>query len=512
MKKILLLMVAALFLCGVTSAQNWGTPDSHAKSSNTPIVAKVTLGETVQGAGTLGAFVGDELRGLATIHTDGNFWIQAFYNEGETNPDEFTFKFYDGEQEYTNCTTTLTGQEEGYGTPNSPVELVFANEQTMTQTTAMISGWNWWSTPIELSTINGLEMLENSLGDYGSYIKTSNAYVRKRSNGTWGGSLQSIDNSTGYKVQTTDECEVSMVGSYANPANHTITIQNGWNWIGYPVNIAQSPADALPSDFLPENNDQIKGQSGYARYRTSTGTWSPASFTLQPGKSYLYNSSSSEVKTFSFTVSRGVEQPQQQDDLFWKGNFYAYPDNNSILAVVLVDGEEQRDDNIEIGAFVDGECRGSARLEYDDYSDRYFAMFTITGTNGDVVQFSMINPVKGETSADCETTLRFMADDIVGDFDNPFELKFGSMNGLAESNCMIAYPNPVDKNQPFSVLIPENEEILDILITNSLGAIIRHETGSIKATSITGISVTGVYSVKVICRSGNVYYNKLIVK
>ena len=504
--------MASMLLCGAVSAQAHFEADAHAHDNNMPVVAQVVLdGEAVTTGGyELGAFIGDDVRGSAQIQTglDNTYWIQVYYSTDTEATATVSFKLYDGDDEYT-AETTLTIDPEGAGTPSDPVEIVV--NRAVTQTTAMTTGWNWWSTPIELSNINGLEMLENALGESGSYIKSSTAYTRKRNNGTWGGSLESvgINNSTGYKVQTTGACDVSMVGALADPANHTITINNGWNWIGYPVNVAQSPNNALPSDFHPENNDQIKGQNGYARYRTSTGSWAPSSFRLEPGKSYLYNSSSSDTKTFEFIVGSRGEQLAPQNDTYWKGNYYVFPDNNSILAVVLMNGEQQRNDNIEIGAFVNGECRGSAKLEYDDYYDRYYAMFTVTGIDGEIIQFGMYNPDKGETSTNCETFLQFVTDDIVGDFEKPLEIRF--VSSLANSSA-ITFPNPVDRNQTFSVSIPENEEIADLLIINALGAIIRHETGFIKTTSITGISVTGVYSVKVVCRSGNVYYNKLIVR
>ena len=103
MKKNVLFMVAALLLCGAVSAQNWGTPYAHAKSSNTPIVARVTVdGNAVTPTADyrLGAFVGEELRGLAAPHTeDNNFWIQVFYNQGTS--ETISFKLYDGTNEYT---------------------------------------------------------------------------------------------------------------------------------------------------------------------------------------------------------------------------------------------------------------------------------------------------------------------------------------------------------------------------------------------------------------------------
>lgn len=521
MKRTLLTIIAALLLGGVVNAQGWGETDSHAKSSNTPIVASVTLdGNAVTPTADyrLGAFVGEELRGLAAPH-DNNFWIQVFYDQGTT--EEITFKLWDPSGEGTELTdytltygdlTALTTSEEGYGTPSTPVVLSFTTVQTMTQTSTLAAGWTWWSTPIELDGVNSLTVLENNLGIYGSYIKSSSAYTRKKSNGTWGGSLQSqgIDNAIGYKIQTTGACEVSMTGTIANPAEHPITLHTNWNWIGYPVNATQTPANALPSDFTPEVNDQIKGQGGYARYKAN-GTWAPSSFVLEPGKSYLYKSLASEDKTFTFVLSRGAEeQTPQKEEFYWNGNISACPDNNSVLAIVLIDGEEQRTEYLELGAFINGECRGNCRLEYDDYYDRYFAMFTVTGNDGDDIHFGIYTPSNGEVNAKCETNLVFVSDDIVGDFEKPFEINFNT-NVIGDGN-MALFPNPVERNQPFSVLIPSDEEISDVMVFNALGTEIRHESGSLKTSSIAGFSSSGVYMIKIVCRSGNIYYNKLIVR
>ena len=473
MKKILLLMVAALFLCGVTSAQNWGTPDSHAKSSNTPIVAKVTLGETVQGAGTLGAFVGDSLRGLATIHTDGNFWIQAFYNEGETNPDEFTFKFYDGEQEYTNCTTTLTGQEEGYGTPNSPVELVFANEQTMTQTTAMASGWNWWSTPIELSTINGLEMLENSLGSFGVRIQSqSNGYIdRFDYNGSsyWYGSLNAITNEQMYKVRTNGECNTSMIGVSTTPTAHPITINQGGNWIGFPYNQSVSVETAM-SGFTPEANDQIKSKNnGYTTYVVygSNALWYGSLNTFEPGQGYMYRSNSSQTKTLVYQTGRGEFTPS---NITPEGNYFmpveeAYADNMTVTAVVELEGNEVRSEDYEVAVFAGNECRGSVKLMYVEPLDRYMAFLLVAGETEESLRFVLTD---GEETSWSNDYVMYITDGVSGTPTEPTILHFGPMGLNDDSHSIVnVYPNPSK-----SVFNIEGVGIRKIEIVNNYGQIV----------------------------------------
>ena len=507
MKKILLLMVAALFLCGVTSAQNWGTPDSHAKSSNTPIVAKVTLGETVQEAGTLGAFVGTELRGLATIHTDGNFWIQAFYNEGETNPDEFTFKFYDGEQEYTNCTTTLTGQEEGYGTPNSPVELVFAVEQTMTQTSTLAAGWTWWSTPIEMNGNNGLEQLENCLGSNGIMIKSKESYAQYMSfMNQWVGNI-SITNEEGYKIDVTNSCPLSVTGVLASPEDHPITLSYQWNWIGYPVNQTQNISSAL-GDFVPSVNDILKSQEGYAQYFPGIG-WQPSSFTLSPGNGYLYYSNSTNNKTLVFSNTRAQVTPIAESIVkHWNSNVHGYADNMCLMAIIKINGEEQRTDEIELGAFVDGECRGSGRAFYIESLDRYYVMMTISGQKGDDISFKCINTNDSFLSIESDTRIAFTENGIVGEYNQPYPVEFASQNNTAQ---IVLFPNPVNRNESFTVMIPDDEVISEVIFVDAQGNMIRHDVG-LSHPLLSGIPVIGLYNITIICKSGTVYHGRVIVK
>lgn len=505
MKKILLLMVAALFLCGVTSAQNWGTPDSHAKSSNTPIVAKVTLGETVQEAGTLGAFVGDELRGLATIYTDGNFWIQAFYNEGETNPDEFTFKFYDGEQEYTNCTTTLPGQEEGYGTPNSPVELVFANEQTMTQTSTLAAGWTWWSTPIEQNGINGLQMLENSLGSNGITIKGQNnsaAYVASLNR--WVGSCP-ITNEASYMINVSNECDMSMSGVIANPEDHPITIEPDWNWIGYPVTQGQTVVSALGNGFVPTAGDVIKDQDNSTVYLSNVLGWRPATFTFSTGCGYMYYSKASSSKTLTFNNVRGSDVDKVADNRHWHANRHIAEGNLTVLGEVYVDGELQRSEDLELGAFVNDECRGSARLLYIEPIDAYYVILTVTGEEGELVEFELYNAQDGSVNTKGLSHIQFVQNGIIGEIDSPYPISF-----IGHEEMLNVFPNPVERNQSFTLNIPQDEIVIQTIITDVTGTVVLQKTGSQRVQN--GMSVSGVYFVKVICESGRIYTGRIIVK
>lgn len=502
--------MASLLLCGAVSAQNyWGDdPNSHAQPSNTPIVASVTIGGdevTASNDLRLGAFVGEELRGIAAQHTDGNFWIQVFYTDANDN---ITFKFYDGTDEYTSCETTLAGSEEGYGTPGAPQVLNFTTTQTMTQTSTLAGGWNWWSTPIEFGD-NGLELLENALGNNGLSINSQNASVTNWYSTLgydyWWGDPMTLQNEVGYRIKVTNDCSISLTGAPVNPENHEITLVPNWNWIGYPVRTEQNLSAALGS-FIPSADDIIKGQGWTSSYWDGFGWW-PDNCVLTPGDSYMYKSNASNNRTLVFSNSRSNNAASEtREPLYWQNNAHNYADNLSIIAVVYINNEEQRNFDCEIGAFVNGESRGSARLAYFEPLDRWYAVLTISGQKDEEIGFNIVNRHNNQIISNSKEKVVFVSDAIYGSLRDPYSIHFGN----TDMNLTI-FPNPIEKGESFKLDIPVNEQVVKVMVTDAMGTIVLSETGTLDHT-INGFNTPGVYILEVLTHSGNLYHGKLIVK
>lgn len=502
MKKTLLTIIAALLLGGVVNAQGWGETDSHAKSSNTPIVASVTLdGNAVTPTADyrLGAFVGEELRGLAAPHTDNNFWIQVFYNQGTT--ETISFKLYDGDNEYTTCSVTPTTQEEGWGTPTNPVVLDFATTQT--QSTTLAEGWSWWSTPIEMNGVDGLTLLENSLGTVGVRIQSlSDGRVDYYNvqGGIWYGTLSTIYNEQMYKINTSTDITSELRGQYANPSNHPITIGNNWNWIGFPYNQAVSINVAM-SGFTPNSLDQIKSfGDGYATYYVTpnfTG-WYGTLTMLQPGKGYMYYSSSEDSKTLVYQTSRGesvAENITPKDNVF-KPNEASFADNMTVTAVVEVDGEELRNDNYEVAAFVGNECRGSVRLMYVEPLNRYIAFLLISGDIEENLRFVLTD---GNDISWSNDYLKYNTNAIIGNLSEPAVLHFGPLGLDNNTNNLVSvYPNP--SKGIFNI---EGDGIRKVEIVNSYGQVV-YSKETMKDNMQIDLSryAIGVYMLRVITNNG----------
>lgn len=343
----------------------------------------------------------------------------------------------------------------------------------------------------------------------GSFIKSRDAFVQYSvETGEWTGTLQTVDNESGYKVMVATECTSVISGAMARPATHPITVNPNWSWIGYPVSTTQEIASAL-SGFEPAEGDIVKSQSGYTLYDAELG-WTPSDFVLNPGESYMYYSNATEDKTLVYAEGREEVSSTTSEGSYWKADRHAYADNLSILAVVYVDGVEQEECGLELGAFVGGECRGSAKLV--EVAGRCYAFLTVTGREEEQVEFRLLDESRAMVG-ESEDRIRFSSDAMIGSLDSPFPIHIGAMSGLSEMRREVSfYPNPVDRDAVFTMRIPEGETVVETLVVNAVGEVVSRETGQQSHSELHGLSVAGVYMVKVTCKSGNVYIGRVVVR
>lgn len=381
------------------------------------------------------------------------------------------------------------------------------------QTTELVNGWNWWSTAIETNN-NSLTVLEESLGHNGKTIKSQNQatdnYYQSLGYDYWWGDLLEINNESNYLIQTTTACNVVMTGDYANPAEHPITLVPNWTWIGYPVNAIQEVADAISNTFVPTDGDMIKSQGASITYYDGYGWWTSEEIKMIPGKGYKYQSNASDNKTLTF-VNGGIgSKSDNTDNHYWKSNPHAYADNMVIFATAFVENEEQHNADLELGAFVDGVCRGRTHMKYFEPLGRYIALMTVSGEKGEEIEFGLVNASSNLISLDCSDRVVFESDAVVGSLDNPFEVHFSEMQEFSRSKLQM-FPNPVNRNETVSFNLPDDEDVKEVIVTNAVGAVVRHIGNSLNMIS-EGLPMSGIYMVKVVCNSGHVYIGKLIVK
>ena len=376
----------------------------------------------------------------------------------------------------------------------------FSQEQvTEEQTVDMPNGWGWWSTYIETN----LNDLETALGTNGISIVSQTGSVSYLSGYGWDGTLEAIDLARMYEINVNGNVELTLNGLVANPANHEITIHSGWNWIGYPVQQSMSVANAL-ANLNAANGDFIKSKTAFSTY--DSGNWTGGLNNLQPGEGYMYYSTASNTKTFCYptTGGNGAKANLTSDNNYWTSDHSRFANNMNVLAVVELDGAEAYNDNIEVGAFVGNECRGSVRLMRVENSGRYMAFLTIHGETGEPVSFRVLD---GNGEREVEETIDLRINTVVGDMNKPFVLH-------ANNGELVLFPNPVTKGEVFNLTMPSNIDLKGarVEVYNALGSLVRTETLNGDNTKMAGLLTAGVYTVKVTDRQGNVNFAKLVVR
>ena len=173
-------------------------------------------------------------------------------------------------------------------------------EPILTQSVTLATGWNWWSTNLDITLEQLKSALVAALPDTTSIIIKSQTQSISYNGSSWRGALDAIDIAQMYMIQVSASCTITLTGILVNPDEHAVTIvANGNTWIGFPLDEDMSLSEAFGS--FPVENDIIKSQQGSAIYNGSS--WRGAFQNLELGKGYIYKSASEEIRTFTFGTS-----------------------------------------------------------------------------------------------------------------------------------------------------------------------------------------------------------------
>ena len=169
------------------------------------------------------------------------------------------------------------------------------NPGITTQTIPLMEGWNWFSTNVEITLDDLKAALVEALPGDTITISSQNSGSTTYNGTIWRGTLNTLDVNRMYKVKTSTDCEIVLTGEPLVPAEHPITIHNGTNWIGFPLNGNMPLSDAFAGFAV--SGDMVRSKDGSATY---TNQWRGTLNTLVPGKGYIYKSAATGNRTFTF--------------------------------------------------------------------------------------------------------------------------------------------------------------------------------------------------------------------
>ena len=229
------------------------------------------------------------------------FFIRTYLTDGA-----YTYNLYRNDESIANAIPdphyTDSGLADGtytyhlttnyYGGETSPSNSVTVTVPGLvTQTVELSDSWTWWTPTVETT----LSELETALGGNGILINSQDGGFVRYENGRWNGTLLDFEPGQMYRIKTQEASTITLTGAPVNQVS--INILPGYNWFGYTGLANLTLANAL-DNFTPNENDQIIGQEGTATF--SNGQWSGTLSSLEPGKGYIYYSTSSNTKTIRF--------------------------------------------------------------------------------------------------------------------------------------------------------------------------------------------------------------------
>ena len=377
------------------------------------------------------------------------------------------------------------------------------------------SGFNWWSSYIDLSN-GGLSLLENALGEEASLIKSNDNFVTyDNESETWSGTLMELDNSKMYILLFNGTAsEFQLEGSVVAPAEVSITVNKGWNWIGYPCSSAIAINDAL-ANFNANDNDQIKSQDQFASYSAENGVWYGVLKEMQPGKGYTILSNGSSSTSFYYGNASKDVVTTNIPKTIWTANPSAYAQNMTLIGAVSLQGIEVNNGEYELGVFHGDECRGATPLIYVGATNSYLAFLTAYGNEGDELQFRLLDRNTNDVyTAANNQRISYSDNATFGQLDSPYHIEFREMLSTEETlaGLLNIYPNPMSSNQELHIMLPENvKSNVKVQIVNLLGQVTLEETMNGNSCTISGLA-SGLYTVRVLSDNTLIHNDKLIVK
>lgn len=97
----------------------------------------------------------------------------------------------------------------------------------------------------------------------------------------------------------------------------------------------------------------------------------------------------------------------------------------SVTGIIIIDGVEQTSTQLEIGAFCGDECRGAKKAGFFPPTSQYTVPISIAGLTGDLITFRIYDHSLGEElDLECENTITFEVNAVIGTIGNWFEFSF----------------------------------------------------------------------------------------
>lgn len=362
---------------------------------------------------------------------DTYFVMMSIY--GNEPGQKIHFKAYDANQGiiYHSLSTSKNGKLENIlfktdkaseGSFEEPVVLTTTGE--IEQVIKINKGWTWLSLNVDKSSESTPSAVLKPLNcDSTALLKGKLSFAQYNAeNEEWQGELKYLTVTEMYKLKYHQQTSLPVVGRKVNPNATPISIDSGWNWIGYIPRTSLSVADALAS-LNPQDGDWVKNQYDFAVF--DNYEWQGTLKAMTPGEGYLFYSSMPQTRTLTYpeaTVAKSRIWRMSDTDNTETLRNSSYPNNMNVIAVVM-DGETVIHD-AKVYVYANEELRGQSMVTQKD--DRHF--ITIHGEdNGAKLRFEV--DIDGKRM-EIANPIYFAKDVLVGSPSQPYLIQLDNTTSI----------------------------------------------------------------------------------
>jgi hypothetical protein len=493
----------------LTPAPDWSVnaPD-YSNSMN--VIGKIKINEVFSRDQytKIGAFVDNNPRGEAYLKYDeayGSYFVYITAYSNVTSGEEVTFKIWDAINGQVliaaidGAPNTSFLQNEVLGSKPAPV--IFSGAQFSEQTTALNKGWTWTSFFVEDNRFNDVKATFDGLAlQDDDQIKSQNEFTRFENN-NWFGSLNTIENIKMYKVNLADENSLRLIGNDVDETNVNLTINEGWNWLPFPIHRNISLQEAL-AFYNPTDGDVIKDQYNFAIYDATSG-WSGTLNYMQSNRGYMMKSGASQTLNYPNSENAAKANPPGQEHAAETiALFSKYNGNMSVVAEIIANEKYSK----VLVYDLEDNLRGESPIV--TLQDRKMSFISVFSNTEDVLKFMLSD---GNNEIDVTSGFVFENNNVYGNFVNPVLLNSKSLStDEFLLNGIVLYPNPFS-NELTVNSVNQIEKVTKIEVYSTIGALLLKVIVKTDETIIdTASFAKGIYLIKITSDAGHMIIKKMV--
>ena len=257
---------------------------------------------------------------------------------------------------------------------------------------ALAQNWNWISHFAE----SPVAVAEFATEGVDAVLSLNEEVIRDPKHGLVG-NLKQLAPVSGYKVQVSGDSWNGKVSGIAFDPAASVKLNEGWNWIGTPVDEGSLLIEDLLAGLEVEEGDMLVSIDGFVT-ADADGAWKGTVSHMEPGAGYMFFSTSAKEFVYNVVAAHDSEAPVKAPvaaiEGYWTVDNHKYAYAMPVIASLEgIDGAYVDAEEYTVAAFCGDECRGIGAVVDG------LVMINVHGNEGDVISFRLIGDDRREMVA-----------------------------------------------------------------------------------------------------------------